>query len=273
MTVSYPRSTGRQLFRRTVVRIAASILLLLPVGLVQAGSLQRVSAAIEERVKSDPAAILQLIVTYDHQPGEIERSTIRELGGTVSRAFESIDALAVDLPGAAVRDAATASGVVWVSLDARVSASAKGGKGGDNSGVDGSNQCSEGDQGYSSSEFSGAGVTVAVLDSGLYEHPDLEGQVLVSANFVGDNSSNNQGGSSRSQDTWGHGTHVAGIIAGTGASSRGFEYEGVASGTKLVNVRVLERDGEGLSSEVIAGIDWVIENKDVYDIRVMNLSL
>ena len=75
----------------------------------------------------------------------------------------------------------------------------------------------------------------------------------------------------------GHGTHIAGIIAGTGSASSGittsFYKGGIAPGVKLVNVRVLGKDGTGWTSDVIAGIEWVIENRDKYKIRAINLSL
>src|SRR5262249_8962435 len=77
-------------------------------------------------------------------------------------------------------------------------------------------------------------------------------------------------------DAYGHGTHVAGIIAGLGSAAAGVttSYDGgIAPGAQLINVRVLGANGAGYTSDVIAGIDWGIKNKDLYKIRVMNLSL
>jgi hypothetical protein len=72
-------------------------------------------------------------------------------------------------------------------------------------------------------------------------------------------------------DEWGHGTHIAGIIAGAGTvESNG---RGVAPGAHLVSVKVLDADGSGHISDVIAGIDWVIANRQRYQIDVINLSL
>jgi serine protease AprX len=77
-------------------------------------------------------------------------------------------------------------------------------------------------------------------------------------------------------DAHGHGTHIAGIIAGNSGASRyvtSLYRGGIAPDVKLVNVRVLGADGTGWTSDVIAGIEWVIENRDKYDIRIINLSL
>src|SRR5262249_11423407 len=74
-------------------------------------------------------------------------------------------------------------------------------------------------------------------------------------------------------DEYGHGTHVAGIIAGANTKTTPLFTGGIAPGANLINVRVLNDNGTGYTSDVLAGIDWVIANKSNYNIRVMNLSL
>ncbi|NJE54650.1 S8 family serine peptidase [Thermococcus sp. 21S9] len=113
--------------------------------------------------------------------------------------------------------------------------------------------------------YDGSGVVVAVIDTGIDgSHPDLQGKVIGWKDFV-----NNK---TTPYDDNGHGTHVAGIIASTGAASNG-QYKGVAPGAKLVGVKVLGADGSGSISTIIAGVDWVIQHKDEYNISVINLSL
>jgi serine protease AprX len=112
----------------------------------------------------------------------------------------------------------------------------------------------------------GKGIGVAVVDSGIASHSALAGKVTTSVNFAT--------GESSASDAFGHGTHIAGIIAGAVSSSPTTEYKsGVAPGAHLVNVRVLNREGLGFTSDVIAGIQWVVANRSKYGIRVMNLSL
>ena len=112
----------------------------------------------------------------------------------------------------------------------------------------------------------GAGVAVAVVDSGIAPH--VTKKVIANVSFVT--------GDSSPVDTFGHGTHVAGIIAGSGAwaSLVTSAYKGgIAPRASLVNVRVLGADGTGYTSDVIAGIDWVIANRARFNIRVLNLSI
>jgi serine protease AprX len=112
----------------------------------------------------------------------------------------------------------------------------------------------------------GKGVGVAIVDSGIASHSALSGKVVASMNFAT--------GVSGTGDAYGHGTHIAGIIAGSinyGPTS--LYKNGVAPGAHLINVRVLNGQGLGYTSDVIAGIQWVVANRTKYGIRVMNLSL
>ena len=115
--------------------------------------------------------------------------------------------------------------------------------------------------------LTGAGVGVAVLDSGIAPHADLARRVRLAVDVTGGGDPN---------DAYGHGTHVAGIIAGSGAGSRtaeGSQYVGMAPGAELVSVKVLGADGTGNVSDVLAGLEWVLANRHTHKIRVVNLSL
>ena len=101
----------------------------------------------------------------------------------------------------------------------------------------------------------GTGVGVAVIDSGIIDIPDFHSQngnlVVFSQNFVG-------GTSGSANDQYGHGSHVAGIIAGTGKNSSGnnyfYTFKGIAPNVNLINLRVLDQNGVGTDSQVIAAI-------------------
>src|SRR5205807_6455433 len=110
----------------------------------------------------------------------------------------------------------------------------------------------------------GDGVTVAVVDTGIAQVPDLAGRVIGGADF--------SGGSNPYSDDFGHGTFVAGIIAGNGASSNG-AYKGVAPKAKLVSVKIAGRDGSSDITHVLAAIQWAVSFRNDYGIRVLNLSL
>ncbi|HEX6163755.1 MAG TPA: S8 family serine peptidase [Vicinamibacterales bacterium] len=112
----------------------------------------------------------------------------------------------------------------------------------------------------------GKGIGVAIVDSGIASHSALSGKVVASVNYAT--------GETSAADAYGHGTHIAGIIAGSISYGPTPLYKnGIAPGAHLVNVRVLNRQGVGYTSDVIAGIQWVLDNRVKYSIRVMNLSL
>ncbi len=112
--------------------------------------------------------------------------------------------------------------------------------------------------------------SVAVFDSGIAAHANMDpgdNRVVASADFT---FSSDSASPPMYNDEYGHGTHVAGIIGGDDEDS---DSDGVDPNAKFVNVKVISDDGTGSTSQLIQAIDWVIQNKDSYDIRVANLSL
>ncbi|WP_191871739.1 S8 family peptidase [Streptomyces filipinensis] len=108
--------------------------------------------------------------------------------------------------------------------------------------------------------YTGKGVKVAVLDTGVdTSHPDLRNQVTASRNFTA---------AADAADHFGHGTHVASIVAGTGAGSGG-TYKGVAPDAKILNGKVLDDTGSGDDSGILAGMEWAAAQ----GASVVNLSL
>ena len=127
-----------------------------------------------------------------------------------------------------------------------------------------------GAQGLSRTGLDGAGLIVALFDSGIHDHPDLDygNKIVFSVDFT----SGEAVITDRNQDEFGHGTHVAGLIAGDGRSSGG-RYRGVAPGASLIDVKVLGEDGSGRVSHLIAAIEWVTEYRRELDVRVANFSV
>ena len=111
----------------------------------------------------------------------------------------------------------------------------------------------------------GRGVTIAVLDTGVASgHRDLEGKVLCFRDFID--------GRHVPYDNNGHGTHVCGILCGSGLLSGG-KYRGMAPGVKLVAGKVLDVQGDGSTEEMLEGLEWVLEIRKKYGIRILNISV
>ena len=108
-----------------------------------------------------------------------------------------------------------------------------------------------------------------MFDSGIQIHPDLGAKRI---ELAVDFTSGSPVFSHSNGDSFGHGTHVAGIIGGTGKKSNG-HYRGVAPGVSFLDIKVIGDDGTGLTSNVIKAIDWLIQNQHEFNIRVANLSL
>ncbi|MFW5647268.1 MAG: S8 family peptidase [Acetivibrio ethanolgignens] len=113
----------------------------------------------------------------------------------------------------------------------------------------------------------GKGVCVAIIDTGIAPHPDFIYRKKRIVDFY-----DVLRGRIEPYDDSGHGTHVAGILAGSGVASAG-RYMGVAPECSLVSVKVLNRKGNGSIADVLAGFDWVMRNKERYNIRILNISV
>ncbi|MCM1256646.1 MAG: S8 family peptidase [Roseburia sp.] len=112
--------------------------------------------------------------------------------------------------------------------------------------------------------FRGAGVTVAVMDTGIVHHQDFDNRIVKFKDYTR--------GIPQMYDDNGHGTHVAGIIAGSGKMSHGL-YQGIAPGSGLYVQKVLDRKGNGNTGQMLSAIDELIYEKEKYNIRILNISV
>lgn len=112
--------------------------------------------------------------------------------------------------------------------------------------------------------INGQGITTAVLDTGISPHPDLAGRIVAFGDILN--------GKKQMYDDNSHGTHVAGIIAGSGRMSSGL-YAGIAPASKIVALKVLDQNGNGKIKVLIDGIKTILENREQWKIRIVNISI
>jgi serine protease AprX len=219
-----------------------------------------ISPDLEEAVANSPDAYVRVII--DTKPSANSNAfsklmmRIGEMGGTVLRSLNDNKTAAVQIVASSIQELASENAVKYISLDRTTQ-------------VAGHLETTTGAaaaRNYGTSHtgpIDGYLVGIAILDSGIYAaHHSLSGRVVASVDFTGEG---------RTDDPFGHGTHVATIAAGNSHVSSA--YTGIAPWAKIINVRVLNAQGVGSISSAIAGIDWCIANKVLYNIRVLNLSL
>ncbi len=200
---------------------------------------------------------------------------LETLGATDVRTYAAVDTVVARLSGEAL-DAIASDRTVTVAASDTPVAALGGGK--DKSSFDagdggkpgnGSSTTASGETRFVSvaairsqlawATSTGRGVTVALMDTGIATHPDLPKQkILASLDFVKDGN--------RLADPSGHGTHIAGLIAANGTM------RGVAPDANLVSLRVLDANGNGSASMVVAAFDWLLRHRTQYAIRVLNVS-
>jgi serine protease AprX len=189
-------------------------------------------------------------------------AAVLTVGGTILTQYHLIDAVDATIPAALEPVLAALPGIT-VTPDVTVSVQSTTESTGPHTPSDAFLQQTGATQ-LAASGDTGQGVTVAVLDTGIDNLPDFAGRLIGGVDLTG--------GNNPFQDGYGHGTFVAGLIAGDGASSGG-QYSGEAPGANLVSIKVAGADGTTHLGTLISALQWAVEHHGAYGIKVLNMSL
>ena len=209
----------------------------------------------------NPKSKAKVIIQYRHAPADADHRDVVNRGGSFTRHLHLINGDVYTLPASALAALANNPRVAYISPDRKIS-----GK------LDLTTATVNAPVAWQSN-LDGSGIGVAVIDSGISSHPDLTysdgtSRVVYNQDFTG---------TGTSDDQYGHGEHVAGIVAGNGASSTCPTCKrtlmGMAPNANLINLRVLDQNGEAADSAVIAALTQAIALASTYNIRVINLSV
>lgn len=207
------------------------------------------------------------VIVQTRGAGKDLETASRRLGARVTHRWPFIEAMGMNVPAGRLVELAALPGVHWVSLNGRLQAAAK--AGGASTGPATAYPYAVRATDAWSLGLSGKGVTIALVDSGV-EANQGAGATDLGARVVGNISFNSQ---ARAQaDRYGHGTHVAGIAAGSGQYSQG-KYVGIAPGASLYNVKFSADDGSGTESDLLTALGWIWENHAAQGLKVVNLSV
>lgn len=219
---------------------------------------ERVDQALSGGMTAEP---IPLIVQTWGYPGERDLEAVERLGGRAGQPFISIQAFPAQVPAHSVSKLALDPRVKRISLDwqvtphmeaASVAAGVRTAHGGP-------------------ARAGGRGVSVALLDSGVSAQPGVPEELAsgYEMDVVEPDG--------RFRDPFGHGTHLAGIISGgilgPGTAEELPVFDGVAPGSRIVSVKVIDSEGHGYVRDVLAGVDWVLRNHESQGIRVVVLPL
>ncbi len=215
----------------------------------------------------DPNSNVRVIVQYSQatpvssQPsGGLLGGVLNLVGGIVHSVLGIVNAIVYTVPASSLQTLVNNPNVTYISADRTVASQ-----------LDYTAEAVNASAAWKA-KLTGSGIGVAVIDSGIDVGPDLSvlgllPRVVYAQDFTGGNG----------RDQYGHGTHVAGIIAANGIESECLNcrrsFVGIAPNASLINLRVLDATGSGSDSEVIQAIETAIRLKKTYNIRVINLSL
>lgn len=208
-------------------------------------------ARIAAELQSSQAVANEVIVQYKVAPTDAHYGRVRKLGGTVRQSFDRVKSAHYSISKAAIEALAQDPDVESISPNREVR------------GMLDIPAATVNLTPATMRQYDGTGISVAVIDSGIADLPQFHSRynrVVYQATFVGGSPT----------DQYGHGTHVAGLIASDG---NGTVYTGMATGVNLINLRALDGNGQGSDASVIAAINAAIQLKDTFNIRVINLSL
>lgn len=218
--------------------------------------------------RGDANGMVTVIVQHRQMPSDSHLKAMQGRGATIKSKFHTIRAVRMRVPVSMLAELANDPNVSYITPDRTQKMAA-------NPAAEEFATAIEADVAASQYGFDGTGVGIAVIDSGIAAHPDLNNasgvsRIVYSQSFVA--------GDTTTSDKFGHGTHVAGLIGGSGASSgtaNGYAatYTGMAPNVNLINLRVLDQNGSGTDSQVIAAIEQAIALQNTYNIQVISMSL
>jgi serine protease AprX len=238
-----------------------------------------VDEIVSQKASAEPSSTIRVIITRDHSGND--DADVRQEGGNVVQRLQLGNATVANIPASQIAKLAAQPGVVRIAYDAPVKIQ-----------DDPLDECCERlqsvypyavdavSQWSAMTKLRGTGIGVAVIDSGVRDdHPDFRGANVwdLSSKRVPQVLNGILGTAGSGTDDNGHGTFVAGIIAGRGWGLPGMydagKYIGSAPDANIISIKVSDSTGMAHVSDVISAIEWAAKNRQTYNIRVINLSM
>src|SRR2546423_5210359 len=235
----------------------------------QPSSPTKISSDLARQIRTNPGARAKVIIQLNQRPSSLFDSLLTRFGGTISRKLNNLNASIVDLPLNAIEALTARDEIRFISPDRQLGMFGHVETTTGLANVRTQTTSSLGGLLTTTTVFDGHSIGIAIVDSGIdAQHVVFRdslglSRVTINRDFTGEN---------RTDDAYGHGTHVASIAAGNNQISSG-AYTGIAPGANLINLRILDSQGLGSTSNLLAALDWLITYHSLYNIRVVNMSV
>src|SRR5437763_1234977 len=252
---------GRSMKRVAQLLALVAAVLLVPTGSFGQGASHKIDHAVAAKLQSSPTSPQRVIITTLPASRAAIKQSLNARGNTVLGENARFSTLTANVAGGDISMYAGNATVTGIHADAKILSHTVPGGGGSGSAVSALRDT----LGLSSTTFTGAGIGIAVIDSGVKSINDFAGRL-----YFYDFLNGAPGNLITAADDYGHGTHVAGLLGGSGATSNG-QYKGVAPGARVVALRVLDANGQAYTSDVINAINFAITNKTAPGIDIINL--
>jgi serine protease AprX len=209
---------------------------------------------IQSKLNSNNKDILPIIISYKNNKNMAD-GKVSSLSNKMSYELPIVNGYACEMSSSAILEMNADPNVEYISYDTRVFAV-----------MDIARKTVGAEQVFKDG-YTGKGVTVAIIDTGVSPHNDL---IYPTNRIVGFKDFINK--ETRPYDDNGHGTHCAGILASSGYSSKG-KYRGIAPEANILSIKVLDEKGNGKTSDILSAVQWIIDSKEVYKTKIVNFSL
>ncbi|WP_326906598.1 S8 family peptidase [Sedimentibacter sp. MB31-C6] len=215
---------------------------------------EKLCPIVQGKINSKDKDIIPIIISYKNNK-KIAEGKISSLSNKFNYELPIVNGCACDMNTESIIEFMKDPDIEYISYDARVFAV-----------MDIARKAIGADR-ILNTNYTGKGVTVAIIDTGVSPHMDLvypKNRIVGFKDFI-----NNE---TNPYDDNGHGTHCAGILGGNGYASKG-KYKGIAPESNILSIKVLDETGNGRTSDILSTVQWIIDTKEVYKTRIVNYSL
>ncbi len=214
-------------------------------------------ALLQDQDSTNGQKIRVIIQPDDFAGSAVVSNKLARLSAREQQTYNSLQLVSAELPVERLRELAADEAIAYISPDREVFPAGS---------LEATTGAAQVRSLVAGTTLNGQGVGIAIIDSGVFTGHSAftKSRFAFSKDFTG--------GNRLSEDSYGHGSHMATLVGGSADFEEG-SYTGIAPGSRMLNLRVLDDNGRGSTRNIIAALDWCIANRTTYNLRIINMSL